>query len=130
MRISRKAWREAKRLYRGCLVNGRLEAERVRAVVRRLVEGKPRGYLGMLSCLERLVRLELQRWRATVVSAQPLPAAFQGEVREKLTRQYGPGLEFEFGADASLIGGMRVQVGSDVYDGSVQARLKRLRESF
>jgi F0F1-type ATP synthase delta subunit len=29
-----------------------------------------------------------------------------------------------------LIGGLRIRVGSDVYDGSIQARLKALEESF
>jgi len=29
-----------------------------------------------------------------------------------------------------LIGGLRIKVGSDVYDGSIQARLNRLAESF
>jgi F-type H+-transporting ATPase subunit delta len=30
----------------------------------------------------------------------------------------------------ALIGGMRIKVGSDVYDGSVQARLSALEERF
>jgi F0F1-type ATP synthase delta subunit len=29
-----------------------------------------------------------------------------------------------------LIGGLRVQVGSDVYDGSIRARLSELSEAF
>jgi len=29
-----------------------------------------------------------------------------------------------------LIGGIRIKVGSDVYDGSIQARLNTLAESF
>jgi len=43
---------------------------------------------------------------------------------------YGPGLNISFSQNATLIGGMRVKVGSDVYDGSVQARLAALQESF
>jgi len=47
-----------------------------------------------------------------------------------LGRVYGPGLIFDFRQSAALIGGMRIKVGSDVYDGSVQARLNALVESF
>ena len=35
-----------------------------------------------------------------------------------------------FDQNPALIGGLRVKVGSDVYDGSIQARLKALAESF
>ena len=35
-----------------------------------------------------------------------------------------------FAQNPALIGGMRIKVGSDVYDGSVQARLAALQESF
>ena len=54
----------------------------------------------------------------------------QGSVREALTRVYGAGLDFSFPQNPELIGGMRIKVGSDVYDGSVQARLAALQESF
>jgi len=39
-------------------------------------------------------------------------------------------LVFAFSQNPSLIGGLRVQVGSDVFDGSVQARLADLEASF
>jgi F-type H+-transporting ATPase subunit delta len=38
-------------------------------------------------------------------------------------------LNFIFAQNPALLGGIRVQVGGDVYDGSVQARLAALRES-
>jgi F-type H+-transporting ATPase subunit delta len=130
MRIPRKAQREAKRLFRGCVVDGVLDPERTRMLVRRVVEAKPRGYLPILVRLERLVRLELQRREASVQSAVPLAAAFEAGVREKLTRLYGAGLNFVFAQNPELLGGLRVQVGSDVYDGTVRARLDRLNELF
>ncbi len=40
-----------------------------------------------------------------------------------VTRAYGTGLETSFVENPALIGGVRLQVGSDVYDGSVRARL-------
>jgi F-type H+-transporting ATPase subunit delta len=36
----------------------------------------------------------------------------------------------EFWVNPKLIGGMRVQVGSDLYDGSVKTRLEKLEQSF
>jgi F0F1-type ATP synthase delta subunit len=40
-----------------------------------------------------------------------------------VARRFGPGMETSFTENAALIGGMCLKVGSDVYDGSVRARL-------
>ena len=54
----------------------------------------------------------------------------QAQLRADLARAYGGGLEFRFPHNPALLGGLRMQVGGDVYDGSVQARLAALRQSF
>jgi F-type H+-transporting ATPase subunit delta len=77
-----------------------------------------------------LVKLDLDRRTARVESAVPLSAAQQSTIQSNLTRRYGPGLNLSFGQNSSLLGGLRIKVGSDVYDGSVQARLNALQENF
>jgi F-type H+-transporting ATPase subunit delta len=47
-----------------------------------------------------------------------------------LSALYGQGLDISFAQNPALIGGLRIKVGSDVYDGSVQSRLAALQESF
>ena len=130
MRISKQARRDAKRLFRACLVNGLLDQARVRDGVQRVVAAKPRGYIGILSHFQRLVKLELDRRSARVESAVPLGADLQAGVQTNMGRLYGPGLSFAFSHNPGLIGGVRIKVGSDVYDGSIQARLNALAESF
>lgn len=130
MRITKQARRDAKVLFRACLVNGLLDEAKVRDVAQKVVAAKPRGYFGILSHFQRLVKLELDRRSARIESAVPLGADLQAGVRASLGRMYGPGLTFDFRQNAALIGGMRVKVGSDVYDGSIQARLNALVESF
>ena len=130
MKISKQAKREAKQLFRSCLVNGLLDEPRVRQVVRQVIARKPRGYFAILAHFQRLVTLDMDRHAARVDGAAPLSPALQTELQQSLTRIYGPGLEFAFAQNAALIGGMRVKVGSDVYDGSIQARLNALVESF
>ena len=51
-------------------------------------------------------------------------------IQAGLARRYGPGLSTAFAQRPALIGGMRIQVGSDVYDGSVRAGLAALEKSF
>lgn len=128
MKVSKKARRDAKALFRACLVKGSLDQDRVRTLVQQVIERKPRGYLGALTYFQRLVRLALHRRHATVQSAVPLSPPLQGAIQSSLVRLHGEGLTFTFEEQAALIGGLRVQVGSDVYDGSVQSRLAALQE--
>ena len=130
MKISKQARREAKELFRTSVVNGVLDEGRVRQIVSKVAELKPRGYIGILSHFHRLVKLELERRTAKVESAVPLAPEIQAEVKNKLSRIYGQGLNISFSQNPALLGGLRIKVGSDVYDGSVQARLENLVESF
>src|SRR5436190_1457694 len=130
MKISKKARRDAKGLFRGCRVNGQLDEQRVRQTVQLIVGQKPRGYVGILSHLARLVKFDIERRAARVESAVPLTAAQQGQVAANLTRRYGPGLNIAYSQNPSLLGGMRIKVGSDVYDGSIDSRLQALVNQF
>jgi len=130
MKVSKQARRDAKQLFASCKVNGLLDENRVRQAVAAVIARKPRGYVAILSHLHRLVKLDLDRRTARVESAVVAPDALKSSVTENLTRRYGPGWDSSFGTDPEVIGGLRIKVGSDVYDGSVKARLGALAESF
>lgn len=130
MKVSKQARREAKELFRDCFVNGVMDDNRVRQAVSKVAELKPRGYIMILSHFQRLVKLEVERRTARVESAVLLPPELQSELANKLNRIYGQGLNISFAQNPALLGGLRIKVGSDVYDGSVQDRLERLAESF
>jgi F-type H+-transporting ATPase subunit delta len=130
MKINKQARREAKQLFRYCLVNGLLDENRVRNVVQHLVAAGHRNCPAILSHFRRLVKLDLARHTATVESAAPLPPDLQAGIEAGLKRRYGPGLSTAFAQRPELIGGIRIQVGSDVYDGSVRGGLVALEESF
>jgi F-type H+-transporting ATPase subunit delta len=122
--------REAKQLFRWCMVGGMVDESRVRDAVRKLLGAKRRGRLTLLAYFRRLLRLERLRRTAEVASAASLPAALQASVLSNLERLYGPRISTSFVLNPALIGGMRVQVGSDVYDGSVRAGLAALQKSL
>ena len=130
MKISKQARRAAKQLFRSCVNNGLLDENRVRQAFDEVIAGKPRGYVAILSHLERLVKLDVIRRTAKVESAVALTPDAESAVRSSFNVKYGAGLNISFAENATLLGGLRIQVGSDVYDGSVRARLDNLRESF
>ena len=130
MKITKQAKREAKQLYRLCVVKGLLDENRVRQVVPRVVATGERDCSSILAHFLRLVKLDCADHTATIESATLLPADLQTVVQTELTHRYGPGLTTVFARRPELIGGMRIQVGCDVYDGSVRAGLEALAKSF
>ena len=130
MRITKQAKRDAKRLLQSCKVGGLLDEIRVRKTVSAIIAQKPRGYFAVLIHFQRLVRLELESCTARVESVISLAPNAQAGLQIGLTQRYGAGLRFEFIQNPGLLGGLRVKVGSDVYDGTLRARLAALEENL
>jgi F-type H+-transporting ATPase subunit delta len=130
MKISKEARRFARELFQASLVNGRLDAKTVAELADRLIAEKPRSYVQILREFTRLVRLELERRHALIESAQPLDAAEAERIRQELLSRNGGDLTFEFRVNPAHIGGLRVQIGSDVWDGTVSNRLHLLKQQL
>ncbi len=130
MKGNKQSRRDAKQLFRACQMNGALDEARVRQAVALLIEKKPRGYFGTLQELQRLVKLDVNGRSARVESAVALSDAQQQTVRDGLSRLKGSEVAVEFAQNTDLIGGMRVKLGDDVFDGSVRTRLARLGDKF
>ena len=126
MKSNRQVKRAARQLYRACLVDGLLDHGRVRQVTQRIAASPRRGSLRLLSDFRRLVRLDHDRHTALVESAAPISSGLRDSIQVDLTRVYGPGLVASFVDNPALIGGVRIKVGSDVYDTSVRSRLAAL----
>ena len=130
MKTSKRARRAARRLYSACIVDGRLDEARALLVAKRVAGARRRGGLPILSHFRRLVSLDRDRHRAVVESATPLPADLRAALEADVVQAYGPGISTSFADVPALIGGMRIKIGSDVYDGSIRTALLTLAERF
>jgi F-type H+-transporting ATPase subunit delta len=130
MTTPRQSRREAKQLFRFCLVDGRVDEDRARRVVKKVLQSKRRGYFAVLDHFLRLLKFDYAGRTAEVESATPLPADLQARVQARIYGAYGPGITTMFDENSKLIGGMRIKIGSDVYDGSVRFGLDALRRSL
>jgi F-type H+-transporting ATPase subunit delta len=126
MKISKTAAATARRLFGLCQAGDCLDEAKLRQVAARLAESRPRDCAAILGALHKLVRLDEQRRKVTVESAGDLDEATRRRVADSLAGQYGTGLAIDYRSNPSLIGGLRVRVGDDVLDSSVQGRLDRL----
>jgi len=130
MKISKVAAATARRLFGLCQTAGRLDESKLRTVIARLIESKPRDYRAVLMALQRLTRLELEARKVTVESAVEVDESTRQRVVAGLAKQYGPDLVVQYQVTPTLLGGLRIRVGNDVFDGSVQGRLERLANAF
>ena len=130
MKANRRSRRLARQLFQLCLVGGKLDPGRVRQVGKRLAEGSERNSLAVMSQFQRMVRLDQARHTAVIESAEPLTDEVRRVVEAELTRLHGADLGISVATNPSLIGGMRVTVGSSVYDGSVRGRLDALERQL
>lgn len=130
MKINKDAARAAKDLFRLSFVDGRLDEGRVKKIVKRIVSEKPRNHSGILHGYHRLLRLEVEKRHVVVESAEALGDDLKKDVSAGLNKQYDASLSVDYNVNPELIGGMRVRVGSDVWDGSVKAKLGRLADKL
>jgi F-type H+-transporting ATPase subunit delta len=130
MKAKRQALRAAKRLFRLCFINGALDDRRARQVVKGIIDSKRHSGVAILSYFRRLVEMDSNQHTAVVESAIPLSDQDYTKIQDQLKRVYGPSIRVDFTINTKLIGGIKIKVGSDLYDGSIQGRLTELEKTF
>ena len=129
MKIHKEALRTARQLIRLTVRNGGVNEDAARQIVANVIKEKPRHYLGILAGYQRMLRLEVQKRHAIVESAVELDGNERRSIAARLKKQHGE-ITSEFKTAPELIGGLRVSLGSTVWDGSVKARLDSLRDAL
>jgi F-type H+-transporting ATPase subunit delta len=130
MKINKEIRRLSREMLRASFTDGQLDRRKVASLVQSLIEKKPRHCIDILQNYKRLVRLEIEKRHATIESAAELSPEIREQIVSNLKRKYGADLTTEFVVNPQLIGGMRVRLGSNVWDGSVQNRLQRLAQQI
>jgi len=126
MKLDKEARKLTKGLFQLSLTDGRLDGKKISAVVKKVIADKPRSFVGILKEYQRLVRLEVAKHHAVIESATPLDKKGTDQLLANLQAKYGKDLTTEFKVSPELLGGLRIKIGSDVFDSSVRERLARL----
>jgi F-type H+-transporting ATPase subunit delta len=130
MKINRDIRRASREMLRASFTDGQLDQGKIASQVQSLIERKPRYHVAILENYKRLVRLEVEKRHARIESAGELVPEIRSQIVASLQRKYGSHLTTEFAVVPELLGGVRIRVGSDVWDGSVRNRLQRLEENL
>ena len=130
MKLNKEIRQVSRKMLQASFTDGQLDPGRISALVDSLVTRKPRNYVDALKNYKRLLRLELEKRHATIETASEVDSAVRSEIEANLKRKYGNDLSTEFHVAPELLGGMRIRVGNDVWDGSVRNRLQRLQHEL
>ena len=130
MKINKEIRQLSRELLRTSFTDGQLDHGKIASLVQSLIAKKPRNYLSILENYKRLLRLEIEKRHARIESASELSSENSSKIVSSLKRKYGEDLTTEFVINPQLLGGMRIRVGSDVWDGSVRNRLERLQQQL
>ncbi len=120
----------SRQLFKQSFREGKLDQERITEMVESVLANKPRHHVDVLQDYQRLLRLEQEKRHAVIESASPLNRSVGDQVVNNLKSRYGDDLDVEFRTNPELLGGMRVKIGDDVWDGSVRNRLRQLQEQI
>ena len=130
MKINKEIRRLSREMLRASFTDWQLDPGRIASLIESLIARKPRNYIAVLKNYRRLLRLEVEKRRARVETASELDSEAGSTLVANLKKKYGNDLATEFVVNPQLLGGMRIQVGSDVWDGTVRGRLERLQQQL
>ena len=130
MKLNKEIRQVSRKMLQASFTDGQLDPGRISSLVDSLVTRKPRNYVDALKNYKRLLRLELEKRHATIETASEVDSAVRSEIESNLKSKYGNDLSTDFHVAPELLGGMRIRVGNDVWDGSVRNRLERLQHEL
>ena len=108
------------------LIHGLLEGKAGDTTIRlaeRAVTGRGRGFVGALSAYQTVAAEHRNASIATVRVATDLTEAERGRLADALSRQYGRSIQVNVIVDPAVLGGIRVDIGDEVIDGTVASKL-------
>jgi F-type H+-transporting ATPase subunit delta len=116
----------AKQLFKLSVVNGVVSPEQVTGVLGWVEKTSPRRPLALLRLYQHLIATELAKSHARVEHAGPVASATLDAIAAALTKKYQRPVTATATPNPKLLAGLRIRVGSDVYESSVAGQLASL----
>ena len=126
---SQRIPRRAKRELLNALLAGKVAAAALRLITQAVVNPRGRNLEANLADYARLVA----DWRQRLIAVVRVATALSDRQRERLTAAlsaiYGRGIQLNVVIDPQVVGGVSIQIGDDLIDGTLSSRLAALRRT-
>jgi F-type H+-transporting ATPase subunit delta len=119
----------ARQFYKLSFANGVISAEQVRGVLEYIDKHRPANSMAVLKAYQRLVAAEVARGQAVVEHAGPIDSAALNAIATAMAKKYGRPVTAVEKRNDTLLAGVRVRIGDDLYESSVAGQLAVLAES-
>ncbi len=126
MRADKKTKALAKQLFKLSLVNGVVSPEQVTGVLGYIEKNVPRHALALLQLYQRAIATELAKSSAVVEHAGPISDTTLKSIEAAMSKKYSRPVVATAKPNPKLLAGLRVRVGSDVYESTVAGQLATL----
>jgi F-type H+-transporting ATPase subunit delta len=111
------------------LLTGRATGATI-ALGKRAVAARERTFANTIEGYVTVAAAQRNRVVATVRVAKPLSAEQRSRLRAALSRQVGHEVAIQEVIDPEILGGVRVELGDEVFEGTVSGRLEAARRLF
>ncbi len=126
MNQSEKINKLAKRLIQVSSVNDEVDTDSLWQVIMKLKEQGFKHFLPLLKILKVKVAQTMAQHTLEVTSSSPLSESMLKSLEKSFTQKYQKSVKVKSFIDPSLIGGLKVRIGDDVYDASIAAQLNQI----
>ncbi|SRR5690606_13239781 len=129
MRGNKQTLELARKLFALSLDNGQLSPERVAGVLAYVEKHAPARPVALLQAYHRFVAREVARSQAVVQHAGPVDQALLKSIEGAMSQRYHRPVVATPKPAPALLAGLRIRVGDDVFETSVNAQLEALAAS-
>lgn len=116
----------ARQLFKMSVIDGELSVDRVTGVLQYVEKHRPAHSLALLKVYQRLVAAEIARGQAVVEHAGAINDSILAGITAVMTARYRRRVASVSRRNDSLLAGLRVRVGDDVFESSVASQLAQL----
>lgn len=121
---------DQKRALLGQLLSGKVAAASLRLITQAVINPRGRNLEANLADFARLVA----DWRQRLIAVVRVATGLSDSQRQRLTRAlsaiYGHGIQLNVIIDPRVVGGMSIQIGDELIDGTLSSRLAELRRHW
>lgn len=125
----KQAQQLARQFFKMSLVDGAVSAERVEGVLAYIEKHRPANVMVVLQTYHYYIARELARSHAVIEHAGPLSDGALRSIEGALSQKYKRIVTATAKHNATLIAGLRLRVGDDVYESSIAGQLEQLANS-